>query len=40
MQNKTLDLLGNDLDTASLLTFCGAGNGFVTTWYDQSGKCK
>jgi hypothetical protein len=27
---------GNDLDTASLLTFCGAGNGFVTTWYDQS----
>jgi hypothetical protein len=28
--------VGNDLDTASLLTFCGAGNGFVTTWYDQS----
>ena len=26
------------LDTASLLTFCGAGNGFVTTWYDQSGN--
>jgi hypothetical protein len=26
----------NVLDTASLLTFCGAGNGFVTTWYDQS----
>jgi len=25
-----------DLDTASLLTFCGAGNGFITTWYDQS----
>ena len=25
------------LDTASLLTFCGAGNGYVTTWYDQSG---
>lgn len=25
------------LDTASLLTFVGAGNGFVTTWYDQSG---
>jgi hypothetical protein len=24
------------LDTASLITFCGAGNGFVTTWYDQS----
>lgn len=28
----------NVLDTASLLTFCGAGNGFVTTWYDQSGN--
>ena len=27
---------GNDLDTASLLTFCGVGDGFVTTWYDQS----
>jgi hypothetical protein len=26
------------LDTASLLTFCGVGNGFVTTWYDQSGN--
>ena len=31
---------GNVLDTASLLTFCGAGNGFVTTWYDQSGNTK
>ena len=28
--------VSNVLDTASLLTFCGAGNGFVTTWYDQS----
>jgi hypothetical protein len=25
-----------DLDTGALLTFVGAGNGFVTTWYDQS----
>lgn len=25
------------LDTASLLSFVGAGNGFVRTWYDQSG---
>ena len=33
------DANGNrTLDTASLLTFCGAGNGFVTTWYDQSGN--
>jgi hypothetical protein len=29
--------LGN-LDTTSLTSFCGAGNGFVTTWYDQSGN--
>ena len=25
------------LDTVSLLAFVGSGNGFVTTWYDQSG---
>jgi hypothetical protein len=29
---------GDVLDTASLLSFVGAGNGFVTTWYDQSGN--
>ena len=36
--NAELDIgfVDNDLDTASLLTFAGAGNGFVTTWYDQS----
>jgi len=27
-----------DLDTAALLAFVGSGNGFVTTWYDQSGN--
>ena len=27
-----------DLDTASLLTHVGVGDGFVTTWYDQSGN--
>ena len=26
------------LDTASMLTFCGAGDGFVATIYDQSGN--
>lgn len=26
------------LDTAALLTFCGSGDGFITTWYDQSGN--
>lgn len=34
-QNIGFDGLGN-LDTTALTTFCGAGNGFVTTWYDQS----
>jgi hypothetical protein len=29
-----------DLDTAALLSFVGSGNGFVTTWYDQSGNLK
>lgn len=28
------------LDTASLLTFCGAGNGFITKVYDQSGNSR
>jgi hypothetical protein len=27
-----------DLDTVALLAFVGAGDGFVTTWYDQSGN--
>lgn len=27
-----------DLDTASLLSFVGAGNGYVRTWYDQAGS--
>lgn len=33
---QDIGFFGNQLDTSSLLTFCGAGNGFVTTWYDQS----
>ena len=33
---QNIGFVGNDLDTASLLTFCGVGNGFITTWYDQS----
>jgi hypothetical protein len=27
-----------ELDTTTLLAFVGNGNGFVTTWYDQSGN--
>lgn len=28
------------LDTTTLLSFVGSGNGFVTIWYDQSGNGK
>jgi hypothetical protein len=31
--------LGN-LDTSSLTSFCSGTNGFVTTWYDQSGNSR
>lgn len=37
---QDIGFVNNVLDTASLLTFVGAGNGFVTTWYDQSGNAK
>ena len=30
-------LYDGSLNTASLLSFVGSGDGFVTTWYDQSG---
>ena len=33
---QDIGFVGADLDTSSLLSFVGAGNGFVTTWYDQS----
>ena len=41
--NTTQDIgftAGGDLDTASLKTFVGGGNGYVTIWYDQSGNGK
>lgn len=40
--NTTQDIgfVNNVLDTSSLTTFCGSGNGFVTTWYDQSGNSR
>ena len=28
----------NELDTAALASFCSGTDGFVTTWYDQSGS--
>lgn len=33
---QNIGFVNNVLDTTSLLTFCGVGNGFVTIWYDQS----
>lgn len=29
---------GNNLNTTALLNFVGGGDGFVSVWYDQSGK--
>jgi hypothetical protein len=37
---QDIGFVGNDLDTASLLTFVGAGTGYIKTWYDQSGNGK
>jgi hypothetical protein len=37
---QDINFVAGDLDTASLLTFCGAGYGFVSEWYDQSGNTK
>lgn len=30
----------HELDTASLKSFVGSGNGYVTIWYDQSGNAR
>jgi hypothetical protein len=35
---KNIGFSGVELDTISLIEFVGADNGFVTTWYDQSGN--
>ena len=38
--NATLDIgfSNNELDTASLEAFCSGTDGYVTTWFDQSGN--
>jgi hypothetical protein len=40
--NATQDIgfVNNVVDSASLLLFVGAGDGFVTAWYDQSGNSR
>ena len=35
---QDIGFVAGNLDTTSLASFCGAGNGFVTTFYDQSGN--
>ena len=35
--NTEQDFTATQVTDGTLTTFCGAGNGFVRTWYDQSG---
>jgi trimeric autotransporter adhesin len=35
---RDIGFIGEHLDVFALLAFVGNGNGFVTTWYDQSGN--
>ena len=35
---QDIGFANNQLDTTSLETFCSGTDGFVTTWYDQSGN--
>ena len=36
--NTEQDFTAAQVTDGTLTTFCGAGNGFVRTWYDQSGN--
>ena len=36
--NTEQDFTADQVTDGTLTTFCGAGNGFVRTWYDQSGN--
>ena len=35
---QDIGFVNNVLDTTTLASFCSGTNGFVTTWYDQSGN--
>jgi hypothetical protein len=37
---QNIGFVAGNLDTTSLTTFCSGTNGFVTTWYDQSGNSR
>ncbi len=34
---QSIGFVDGELDTTTLSTFCAGANGFVTTWFDQSG---
>lgn len=38
--NAEQDFIATQVTDGTLSTFCGAGNGFVRTWYDQSGNSR
>ena len=38
IDNTEQDFTAPQVTNGTLTTFCGAGNGFVRTWYDQSGN--
>ena len=35
---QNIGFIENELDTTTLNSFCSGANGFITTWYDQSGN--
>lgn len=35
---QSIGFVNNELDSTALNAFCSGSNGFVTTWYDQSGN--
>jgi hypothetical protein len=37
---QDIGFVSNELDTSALTTFCSGTNGFVKTWYDQSGNVR
>jgi hypothetical protein len=39
-QETDIGFINGVLDTGSLLSWCGAGDGFVSYWYDQSGNSR
>lgn len=37
---QDIGFVNNELDTSTLTSFCSGTNGFVKTWYDQSGNAR